>query len=215
MTEKKPWSKPFMFHIKHHKKNAFTLLEMLISSVLLIMLGVMMTYGMIAHARTSQSNYSLKKITDEAMRLTDAIQGAAIDCDTTGMSIAANAAGVAGTVLTISKTDESGASVNLKQYAYIDRDGNPDTILDNVIVERNVNQPTATTGKVIAQNCSPINSTTPIFTMTAGAKIQCVRIALRVGDRTNPPSEIDNGNTGRGYQSFVINTYVSSLAAPN
>lgn len=197
---------------RKNSRAGYTLLEVLISTALLIMLAVVTTSGMIAHARASKSNYTMQKLGDQATRFINAVQAASVDADGGGFSLQTGVNNRTGAVLTITKTNESGAIVNLKEYAYIDRDNNPNTIGDNVIVERDENDPSATTGKVVLQYCSPIDNNTPIFSLVQGTRIPTIRVAVRTGDRTNPPSAADNTETGRGFQSFVVDTFIASLS---
>ena len=189
-------------------RRGFTLIEAIVSVALLVVLSGITVYGMIFHARTAKSNLVRERIAEQSRKFIDFAQIAALDA--TIIRIDSGPAG-AGTVLTIGKPDpDNVGSVIYKQYAYLDTDGNPATINDNRIVERDTNTPNATTGKLLVEYCYPVTGTR-IFTQDAKSLRPLFNINLRVGDRTFPANNADNAFTGPGYQAFQIQTSIAQL----
>lgn len=188
---------------------AFSLVEVIIAIFILVLLSLITVSGMIFHARTAQSNLTKQRMAEGARRFVEGAQIAILD--STNVRIGTGPAG-ANTVLTIEAPDPTNASnVIFKQYAYLDGDGKPETIRDNRIVERSVDTPMATDGKVLVEYCSPVDASTNIFSLNPDSPKALYEVRLRVGDRTDPPSAEDNGITGKGYQSFLITASLSKI----
>jgi len=191
-----------------NRRRAFSLTEVLVSLALLLMLSIITVGGMVMHARLAQSNLEMQRMAEGSRRFVDAVQTAALDAT---LILVNNGPAGLNTVLTIGKPDVNSTTATIfRQFAYLDDDGNPETIRDNRIVQRDVNAPMATSGNKVLDYCSPLPDGTPIFsTITAGKAVY--EINLRVGDRTNPGNIQDNAVTGRGTQTFLIKANVSSL----
>ena len=191
-----------------NRSRAFSLTEVIVSLALLLMLSMITVGGMIMHARLAQSNIEMQRMAEGSRRFVDAVQTAALDATLIQVN---NGPSGLNTVLTIGKPDVNSTTATLfKQFAYLDGDGNPATIRDNRIVQRDVNTPAASTGNQVVEFCSPLPDGTPVFSaITAGKPVY--EINLRVGDRTNPGNNEDNAVTGRGTQTFLIKANVSQL----
>ncbi len=189
-------------------RRGFSLVEVIISLALLILLSLITIQGMMMHARMVKANITQQQVAEGSRRFVDAIQVSALDA--TIMRIETGPAGPA-TVLTLGRPDPGNAGgILYEQYAYLDPDGNPDTIGDNILVVRNSNQPMATSGKPLIQLCSPVQGKA-IFSKVDNAARPLINIDLQVGDRTSPPSASDNAETGNGYQGFRIAASISQL----
>ncbi len=191
-----------------NRRRGMTLVEVMISLVLMLLLSIITIGGMMMHARMARANLTREQIAESSRRLVSAAQVLALDA--TVLRVDAGPSG-ANTVLTIETPDPADSSVTIiKQFAYIDRDMNPNTIGDNVVVERDTNSPGATTGKVIMELCSVVG-TKKVFEQPTGTARPLININLRLGDRTSPAGNADNAFTGPGYQSFLISASVSQL----
>lgn len=187
----------------------FSLVEVIIAVFILVLLSLITVTGMMFHARMAQSNLAKMRMAEGARRFIEGAQIAILD--STNVRVDTGPAG-ANTVLTLESPDPANASnVVVKQYAYLDGDGNPATIGDNRIVERNVDTPMATAGKVLVEYCSPVNATTSIFSKNPDSPRPLYEVKLRVGDRTNPANNADNAFTGKGYQSFLIDAGLAKI----
>jgi len=191
-----------------NRRYAFSLIEVIVSLALLLLLSIITVGGMIMHARLAQSNLEMQRMAEGSRRFVDAVQTAALDA--TLIQVNNGPAGV-NTVITLGKPDVNSTTATIfKQFAYLDDDGNPATIRDNRIVQRDAHTPSATGGNVVLSYCSPLPDGTPIFSSIIAGK-PVYEINLRVGDRTNPGNNEDNAVTGRGTQTFLIKANVSSL----
>lgn len=191
-----------------NRRRGLTLVEVVIAVALLVLLSLITVTGMVFHARTAASNLHRQRIAENARNFQDAVQIAALDA--TIIRIDTGPAGD-GTVLTIGKPDPNtpGATI-FRQFAYLDDDGNPNTIEDNRIVMRDTNTPNATTGKMLVQYVSPVAGTN-VFTQATNTLRPLYRINLHVGDRSRALMSEDNRLTGPGYQGFRIALNVSQL----
>lgn len=197
---------PVLNNLPTQNRRGFSLVEVVVSMALLVVLSGITVTGMIYHSRIAQSNLSKQKTAESARRFVGAAHIEAMDA--TIMEVSDGPAGP-GTVLTLGHPDPADPTrVVFKQYAYLDGDNNRATIRDNRIVERTVNTPDATTGKTIVEYCAPPPGK-PVFTYLNTATLPMVQIQLRIGDQSNPPSAADNAVTGRGYQSFLINAFIT------
>jgi prepilin-type N-terminal cleavage/methylation domain-containing protein len=188
------------------RSRGFSLVEVMISVALLALLSLITVTGMMFHARMAQSNLAKQKMAEGARRFVEMAQIAVMDA--TIVKIETGPSG-ANTVLTIGRPDPANVgSVIYKQYAYIDADGNPATIGDNRIIERDANEPMSTSGKMLLEYCS-LNGSSAVFSQVAAAALPLYQINLRVGDRTYPGNVADNAFTGRGYQSYLINAQLA------
>ncbi len=183
-----------------HSKRGMSMVELMISLALLTLLSLVTVSGMIYHSRVAKSNLSRQRIAEGARRFVQGAQIAMIDS-----TIARVDTGPSGpnTVLTIGRPDPNNpGSVVFTQYAYIDRDSNPNTLNDNVIVVRNQDSPLATTGDVIIELASRVTGQNVFTQMPAAYPL--FEINLHVGDRTFPASNADNAFTGPGFQGYRI-----------
>lgn len=181
-------------------KRGMSLVELMISLALLTLLSLVTVSGMIYHSRVAKSNLSRQRMAEGARRFIQGAQVTMIDS-----TIARVETGPSGpnTVLTIGRPDPNNVgAVVYTQYAYIDRDGNPNTLNDNVVVVRSQNTPLATTGDVLIELASPVTGQNVFTQMPASYPL--FEINLHVGDRTFPASNADNAFTGPGYQGYRI-----------
>lgn len=195
-----------------NRRRGFSLVEVTVSSVLLIILSIITVGGMIVHARMAQANITRHEMSEGSRRFMELANVEALDA-----TIVRVDDGPAGedTVLTLGRPDPAniGGSI-FRQLVYLDTDGNPATLRDNRIVERTVtdlsNTGTATDGTVLVKYCRRVGNT-PIFSLDPNAVKPLVNILFRVGDQTYPQSNADDAVTGKGYQSFLVSTSVSQL----
>jgi len=195
------------------RQAGFTILEALIAAVLLVILSVITVQGMILHARSSKANITQSQFAEQARRLVDLISINALDA--TSLEVENGGAGN-GSVLTIQKPSSANPAVLItNQFEYVDTDNNANTIANNMILHRTADAP-GQTGKVIARLVSRLPGNTPVFQVVPGTDRPLVHTRLRIGDRfataASPNTanyNADNAQTGRGYQSFVVDAHIS------
>lgn len=192
----------------HHRRRGFSLLEVLMAVFLLSLLSIITVMGMIMHARVAKSNLMQQRMAENSRRFLDAVQVAALD--STVIRVDDGPAG-ADTVLTLEKPNPDNPTATIiTQYAYLDPDNNPATIGDNVLVMRNTDTPSATTGEAVISYCSPVSGKA-VFSRNEKAAKPLFDINLRVGDRTFPGNAEDNRFTGNGTQMYRLVASISTL----
>lgn len=203
-TLAKPRTNSCRLLTRGNRRRGMSMVELMISLALLTLLSLVTVSGMIYHSRVAKSNLVRQRMAEGARRFIQGAQIAMIDS-----TVARIDTGPSGpnTVLTIGRPDPNNAGgVVYTQYAYIDRDGNPNTLNDNVVVVRNENSPLATTGNVLMEYASRVTGKN-VFTQMSSA-YPLYEVNLHVGDRTFPASNADNAYTGPGYQGYRIQALV-------
>jgi type II secretory pathway pseudopilin PulG len=195
-------------------KAGHTILEVLMSSVVLALITAAVITGLILFGRSERAITSQVRVTESARRF---MQTLATDLsDSTGVEI-----DVSDSVdeLRIVRVDAPDI-----HYRYIDWDNNPDTIEDNEIVtwvDPNSPSNRANTTEALSM-CSKIPNQ-QVFTMLQQVPAELISVRVRVGDRERDFSGgtsrtmtlADNRITGRGYQSFVLEQSVSRVEPYN
>ena len=109
-----PLLKPFS------RKRAFTMIEVVMTSAMLILLSLVTIGGMIAHARMAKSNMAFQRMAEQARVLTDGIQINSMDATLIRLD---NGPGGTNSVVTFGRPDPTNPSNTLfVQYAFLNGD---------------------------------------------------------------------------------------------
>jgi len=179
-------------------RRAVTLIEVLVASALMVLLTGIVVVSMIVHARTAYANLNQERVTESARRLIQNISADMAD----SQSFQVQTGSSNGDTLTILKPDNTFVS-----YRYVQAASYPNSIGENVIVKNLQSSPAVTTGTVICRLVSPVGKL-PVFAKDSQVST-LLNIHARLGDRSNPSTNVDDLWTGRGFQSFLLNTSVA------
>ncbi len=184
----------------NRKPAGFTTVEVIICVALFAVMGVTVAVAMTLFGRASISIQSQTRIQENSRRFAQELQFESSE---------AVAAGVieGGAAMQLIRADNT-----VVQYAYVDADNNANTINDNAVIRR-VTAGSNTGGDVKLSFCSRVTSgaaTLPVFSFNTNADRTLIDVVVRSGDRNtagNTAARVsDDRETGRGFQSFVVNT---------
>jgi len=177
------------------KPRAFTIVEVIISLTLLTFISAVVIGGMAQYARQQKVANSQQRIEESARRIAQRLYLEASNSD--AVEVREN-----GNVLRLGF-----AHVPDVEYAFVDGDGDPETIADNTFIRRTILGSNAN-GEVLATAVSPVTTGTPIFALATGAGRELAQLNMRIGDRQFPSLPEDDAITGPGFQSFVLRASV-------
>jgi Tfp pilus assembly protein FimT len=181
----------------------FSTVEVIICVALFAIMGVTVAVAMTLFGRASLTVQSQTRIQDNSRRFAQELQFEASE---------AQAGGVieSGAALQLIRPDNS-----VVQYAYVDADSNANTIANNSVIRRTTLGSNAN-GEPKLTFCSRVTSggtTLPVFAFNTAADRTLINVVVRSGDRNtagNTAARVaDDLQTGRGFQSFVVNTCIT------
>lgn len=184
-----------LFPFFRKRRRAFTVVEVIISLLLLSFISAVVIGGMAQYARQQKISNSQQRIEESARRIAQRLYMEASNSD--ALEVREN-----GDVLRLGY-----ALVPDVEYAYVDLDNNSETIANNTFIRRRTLGSNAN-GIVLARAVSRVTTGTPIFALAAGASRELAQMNMRIGDRQFPPHPADDAITGRGFQSFVLRASV-------
>lgn len=182
----------------NHRRRGLTLMEVVLASLFLFMISSSMITSMIFAMRMQRSNMQVARMTQISRhflgRFSDDVRRARL-------AVVTNS----GNTIQVTIPNAAGGGERVAQFAYLDLDGNPLTIQDNVFrYDADVND--ANNSIVdLAKFLSPVSGT-PIFSYTSDERT--VFVTIRFGDNNESTQAKDATDvfTGPGLQMIVINS---------
>lgn len=184
--------KPFFLG---NRRRAFTIVELVISSAIMIVLVGMAIGAMVYYLRQSSVLLSNARLTDEARAFEQELTMAAARCNAVAVQDSGNRL-----VLTLSDGTQ-------RTFQFVNTDNNAATVRDNTVQE--IGGGPGGTNQIWLRNVSRVSvSGTPqaIFTIPGGRRH--VEVLLRLGDNDQNPNADCHRATGPGFQTYVLNTGV-------
>ncbi|MDX2177601.1 MAG: type II secretion system protein [Candidatus Sumerlaeia bacterium] len=193
-----------MTHLPHRRRRGMTLLEILISSTIMLLVSTIVMTSMVYYLRIMAVLTVRQKMANDARLLES-------ELSFTAATAASFALTTSGTSQRLTMLFPNG-SVNgvSRGYEYRDGDNDPDTIGNNSIVELDANGNVART---LATDISPVTNGVAIFAQDPARPN--VDINVRFGDRADNPNVAGYQNqTGPGFQTYVLRTSIVPGNAP-